>query len=167
MLLAIALFKLVKCVALICLGVGAFRLLRDPDIEGTARYVLDQLGVDPDGRIANHVLAAVAHLTPSRLKELGVGTLLYAVVFAVEGTGLLMRKRWAEYLTAVITFSFIPFEIFELVKKPSFLKTLGIFVNALIVVYLVARLRRERASAKGSRHDHATGSLASVPGERG
>ena len=64
-------------------------------------------------------------------------------VFLVEGVGLMLRRGWAEVLTTVITVSFIPLEIYELVKHESWMKIGVILVNALIVVYLVRRLRRE------------------------
>ena len=144
LLVAIAVFKLVKCVGLVAVAVGAFKLLHDPDAEGTARGFLDQLRVDPDGRVANRVLAAISRLDARRLEELGAGTLAYAMVFAVEGIGLLLRKAWAEYLTLAVTASFIPWEIYECVKKPSLLKGAGILVNALIVAYLALRLRKKR-----------------------
>ena len=37
--------------------------------------------------------------------------------FFDEGVSLLLRKRWAEYFTVIVTASFIPLEIYELVKK--------------------------------------------------
>lgn len=144
LLFAIAVFKLVKCTALVAIAVGAFKLLNDPDAESTARGFLDQLRVDPDNRVANRVLAAISRLTPTRLEEVGAGTLVYALVFAVEGTGLLLRKAWAEYLTLAVTASFIPWEIYECVEKPSLVKGAGILVNALIVAYLALRLRKKR-----------------------
>ena len=45
--------------------------------------------------------------------------------------------------TAIITTSFIPLEIYELIEHESWMKIGVILLNALIVVYLVRRLRRE------------------------
>ena len=45
-------------------------------------------------------------------------TFAYSALFLVEGTGLFFEKRWAEYLTIVATVSFIPVEIYELLKLP-------------------------------------------------
>jgi uncharacterized membrane protein (DUF2068 family) len=64
-------------------------------------------------------------------------------VFLVEGVGLMLRRGWAEVLTTVITTSFLPLEIYELIKHESWMKIGVVLVNALIVVYLVRRLRRE------------------------
>ena len=69
-------------------------------------------------------------------------------MFAVEGVGLLLEKRWAEYVTLGVTISFIPIEVYELVKHPNAIKTTTIAVNVAVVIYLAlraARRRRERA----------------------
>jgi uncharacterized membrane protein (DUF2068 family) len=89
------------------------------------------------------LIARVSSLRVHELIEIGVGSLLYAAVFAVEGIGLLLRKGWAEVMTVIITTSFIPLEIYELVEHPSWAKVLVIVVNVFVVAYLMRRLRRE------------------------
>jgi len=141
---AIALFKLVKAILLIALGVGAFSLVFEHDTVRTIRTALGQLGINPHQPLMMKAIAKVTGLDHRRLEEVGVGTFVYAIVFLVEGTGLLLRRRWAEYLTVIVTASFIPFEIYELVHEASAFKVVGLVVNVLIVVYLVLRLLRER-----------------------
>jgi uncharacterized membrane protein (DUF2068 family) len=143
--LAIALFKLVKSAALITLGIGALMLVHDGDAYSTLCHVVSEVRLDPDNRAIHAAIAKISGLDARRLGELSVGTFVYAGVFLVEGTGLLLRKRWAEYLTTVVTGSFIPFEIYEMVRHPSVLKASGIVVNALIVLYLVLRLVKSKA----------------------
>jgi uncharacterized membrane protein (DUF2068 family) len=60
-------------------------------------------------------------------------------LFSVEGIGLLTRKVWAEWLTIIITTSFIPLEVYEMVHKSSAIKAVVLVANILIVIYLVAR----------------------------
>jgi len=100
------------------------------------------VGLDPS-RNGIQRLAAEAHALSAR-KVVAFGALAvgYGVLEGVEGYGLFRRRRWAEYLTVVATsLLFVP-EIWELVKKPTPLKGGGLVVNALIVAYLVHRLRR-------------------------
>ena len=59
----------------------------------------------------------------------------------VEGIGLLLRRVWAEYVTIVITTSFVPLEIYELVERASLAKAIALVVNIAIVAYLALRLR--------------------------
>src|SRR4029077_17821649 len=106
-------------------------------------------------RFFDHAIARVSGLDRRKLEELGIGTFVYAGVFLVEGTGLALRKRWAEYLTTIVTASFIPLELYEMFRKPSAVKAIGIVVNVLIVAYLALRLRhehRERAERRSLLH---------------
>jgi uncharacterized membrane protein (DUF2068 family) len=80
-------------------------------------------------------------VTPKQLKELSAGTFLYAGLFATEGLGLVLRKRWAEYFTIVTTSGLIPLEIFEMARHFTATKLVVAFVNVLIVWYLAARVR--------------------------
>jgi len=65
----------------------------------------------------------------------------YAVVEGVEAVGLWLEKRWAEYLTAIATAGFLPFEIHELTKKVTVLRVGALVVNVAILVWLVWRKR--------------------------
>jgi uncharacterized membrane protein (DUF2068 family) len=68
-------------------------------------------------------------------------TLAYAAVFAVEGIGLWMEKRWAEWLTVVVTASLIPLELWEMFHRPTIGKLAILLGNAVIVAYLVWHVR--------------------------
>ena len=140
-LVAIAAFKLIKGSALIALGVCALLLVRDGRAYTTLRHVVSQLRLDPDSRYIHRVIGKVSGLQAHRLEELSLGTFIYAAVFLTEGMGLVLRKRWAEYLTTIVTASFVPFEIYEMAREPSVLKAAGIALNLAIVVYLALGLR--------------------------
>jgi uncharacterized membrane protein (DUF2068 family) len=139
-LILIGLFKLFKALLLIAVGIGAIKLLHK-DIVSTVVHWTQLLRVDSDNRFVHGMLVKIFHATPKQLKELSVGTFLYAGLFATEGIGLLLRKRWAEYFTIVTTSGLIPLEIFELARHFSATKLVVAFVNTLIVWYLVARVR--------------------------
>jgi uncharacterized membrane protein (DUF2068 family) len=143
-LFAIALFKLVKAVTLIAIGIAALSLTKHADSVATLKHLVREVGLEPNRRLVVRAISKISGLDHRRLEELSVATFSYAAVFLVEGSGLLLRKRWAEYLTVFVTASFIPFEIYELFHKVTALKAVGIAVNALIVAYLVLRLWRER-----------------------
>jgi uncharacterized membrane protein (DUF2068 family) len=139
-LVLIGLFKLLKALLLIAVGIGAIKLLHK-DLVGTVVHWTQVLGVDPDNRFVHGMLVRIFRATPKQLKELSVGTFLYAGLFAVEGVGLLLGKRWAEYFTIVTTSGLIPLEIFELARHFTVTKLVVALVNVLIVWYLVRRVR--------------------------
>ena len=141
MLLLIAVFKLLKGVALLAVGIGALRLLHR-DVAETITQWINLLRVDPDNRFVHSFVSRATRISPNQLKALGVGTFAYAGLFLTEGTGLLLRKRWAEYLTIITTAGLMPLEVYELARRVTVGKIMVLIVNAAIVVYLIVRVRR-------------------------
>lgn len=139
-LVLIGAFKLLKALLLIVVGIGAIKLLHK-DVASTVAHWTNMLRVDPDNRLVHRLLERVFRVTPKQLKELSLGTFLYAGLFATEGVGLLLRKRWAEYFTIITTSGLIPLEIYELARHFTAAKLVVLFVNVMIVGYLVARVR--------------------------
>jgi uncharacterized membrane protein (DUF2068 family) len=139
----IALFKLVKAAGLIAVGVGAISM-RHADSASSLRRWIDALAVDPHGKYLTEILAKVTSLHARELREIGVACLIYALVFVVEGIGLLGRRMWAEVMTVIVTVSFIPLEIYELVHHTTWAKVVVIIINVLVALYLLRRLKREQ-----------------------
>ena len=137
----IALFKLFKALTLIAVGIGAIRLLHK-DLASATLHWVEVLRIDPDNRYVHGILVRIFRVTPKQLRELSVGTFLYAALFATEGMGLLLRKHWAEYFVIITTGLLIPLEIYEMARHFTGLKLAVTVVNALIVWYLVVRVRR-------------------------
>jgi uncharacterized membrane protein (DUF2068 family) len=136
----IGLFKLFKALLLIVVGIGAIRFLHK-DLAGTVLHWAQVLRVDTDNRYIHGIIVRIFRVTPKQLKELSVGTFIYAGLFLTEGMGLLLRKHWAEYFTIITTGLFIPLEIYELVRHFTLIKLVVTVINVLIVWYLVARVR--------------------------
>jgi uncharacterized membrane protein (DUF2068 family) len=137
----IALFKLVKAVLLIIVGIGVLKLLHR-DVARVIEHWINLLQVDPGNRYIQNILRQLWFVDDRKLKEISAGTFCYAALFLIEGTGLLLRKRWAEYFTIAVTASFLPFEIYEMVHEPSVVKAAVIIINIAIVVYLSIRVRK-------------------------
>jgi uncharacterized membrane protein (DUF2068 family) len=147
----IGILKLAKAVALAAIGIAAV-VTRPWRMAATVERGLSWLGALP-GRETLHVAATkLWSLDGSGARLLAAGTLAYAAVFAVEGVGLVLRKRWAEWLTVVVTASFIPIEIYELVSHASAGKVAALVLNVAIVAYLVrVRLRDQKRKASPPR----------------
>ena len=72
---------------------------------------------------------------------IAIAAILYGALEMVEGIGLVKRRRWAEYLVLLATVFFVPLEVDELLRRPTFIKA-GLFaINVAIVVYLIWRKR--------------------------
>ena len=134
----IAIFRLVKAALLIAVGLATLHLLR-PGAAAALRGWMDALPFASEHEIVHQMAARVTHLPRRRIDEVALASFAYAALFIVEGTGLLLGKVWAEYLTLAATASFIPFEIYEVARKFSFLRVGVLVLNVAILIYLVAR----------------------------
>ncbi len=128
-------FKLVKAVSLAFVGFGLLSLVHR-DVAEVIDSLVNKLGMDPGNHLLHSLIERVTGIPRHTLRALGVGTLFYAALFLTEGVGLLLAKRWAEYMTLIITGSFLPLECYELLRHPSVVKALVVLVNAAVVVYL-------------------------------
>jgi uncharacterized membrane protein (DUF2068 family) len=142
-LLLVAAYKLIKGIGLLALGIGALRLLHK-DVAAEIAQWLDALRVDPHNHYIQMLLEKLGMVDDKKLKALSIGTFFYSALFLTEGTGLALRKRWAEYLTIVSTASLLPLEVYEIVKRADAARTVVLVVNIAIVVYLVLEVRRTR-----------------------
>jgi uncharacterized membrane protein (DUF2068 family) len=137
----IAAFKLLKALALLALGIGALRLLHK-DVAAIVEHWINVFRVDPHNHFINRLLEKLAIVDDRRLKELSIGTFIYSAIFFAEGIGLALGQRWAEYFTIITTSSFLPLEVYELVKHASIGKGLALAINLTVVAYLILELRR-------------------------
>lgn len=141
-LLAIAFFKFVKGAALLALAFGAISLFHK-DVAAEVEHWLDQLRIDPDNRYIATALNKLQLIHTKELKELSTLGAGYAALFLTEGTGLLFRKRWAEWLTIIATSSFMPLEVYQLIQEFTPLRLVVLLVNGAVVLFLIYRVREK------------------------
>jgi len=144
----VAAFKFGKAVLLVAAGLGALELLR-PSFADAMREWARALTFGAGVRIVVRFFSAVGSWSPQRLRALGVVAFLYAGLYIIEGTGLWLAKRWAEYLTVIATLSFIPVELYELSRRMTPARIGALALNAVVAGYLIYRLRRDRNPEDG------------------
>jgi uncharacterized membrane protein (DUF2068 family) len=79
-----------------------------------------------------------------RLRQISVATFSYSALALTEGVGLLLEKVWAEYLTLILTVSFLPWELYELFRRPDWFRANLLLINLAVLGYLVWLLRRKK-----------------------
>lgn len=141
----IAVFRFSKAILLIASGLGALRLLRPGMMEVVTRWV-EALPFASQSAFVQRAIAFITRLPPQRIQEAAIAVFLYAALFTTEAVGLWMGKVWAEWLTIIATTSFIPFEVYEVIHKPTIIRAAVLILNIAIVVYLLYRRRRLRSS---------------------
>ena len=76
-------------------------------------------------------------LNPRTLLYLSIGLAVYAIIELVEAVGLWLGQRWGEYFALIATSLFLPYEIYDLTVKVTWLRLLALVINLLLVIYLV------------------------------
>jgi len=142
-LLLIGLFKLSKAVLSIALGVGAIKLLHH-DIAHVVLHISEVLKIDPESHLVGLIVSKADLIGAPQLEHFSVLTFSYAALCLVEGTGLMLEKRWAEYFTLTLTILALPWECFELYKEFTIPRITLLLLNVLVLIYLIWLVRRER-----------------------
>jgi uncharacterized membrane protein (DUF2068 family) len=141
---------------------------------GTLRHTFYKVAADLQGGVAferSHATHGLWHdlydaftTSSSHLHLLGAVLLAYSAVEGIEAVGLWYQRRWAEYLTFLVTTSLLPLEIYEIFNRPTVFKILAFVVNVAIVVYLLLAKRlfglRGGAAADEAESEHDRGWVA-------
>ncbi|MGI8613880.1 MAG: DUF2127 domain-containing protein [Nocardioidaceae bacterium] len=145
----LAIERVFRALVLIAAAYGVYRFasaqtsLRDlfGRLLPAARPLANRLGVDLDQSTILQDTTKALHAGQGTLTLVAVGLLLYGVLEGVEGVGLWLAKRWAEYLTVVATAAFLPLEVHELLKAVTVTRLAALVINIVAVVYLVVAKR--------------------------
>ena len=150
----IAVFKVVKGLLLLLLGLGLLKLMH-AEIATLLSLLIEALHLNADSRFIHTLVLKVDALQPNSVLLAGLISLGYAGILLVEGIGLWLEFTWAGYLTVVSTGLLLPFEIYEVIEQVSMLRISVLLLNLIIVFYLIRQLKRHtlRAMTHLPRHD--------------
>jgi uncharacterized membrane protein (DUF2068 family) len=145
-LVLIAAYKLVQALLFAAIGVGAVRLL-NKDVGDVLAGVAEHLRFNSEWHLVKFILDKASLLNNPLLRRIGIAAFSYAGLGILEGIGLYLEKSWAEYLTLAVTASFLPWEIFEILRRVTWFRSGLLVANVLIFFYLL-RLVTERKRCK-------------------
>jgi uncharacterized membrane protein (DUF2068 family) len=135
-------FKLTMGLLLAIVATGILSLIHR-DVAEVVEHWVSMLRFDPENRHIASLLEKLDLVEDRQLKQIGGLTFVYSALLLTEGVGLLMKKRWAEFLTVIATGSFIPMEIHEVIKRFGFGRLTIFIINVGIVWFLIRSLKRE------------------------
>ena len=139
----IGLFKLAKAIFFLSLSLGALHFVHH-DLSSTVNRAIRLLHFDPESHLVDLLTDKVALVTHHKLRLISMGTFLYSALCTTEAYGLLRRKVWAEFVTLWLSVSFVPWELWELARRPTPWHFGILVANLVIVAYLLWMLKRKR-----------------------
>ena len=132
----VAVFEGLKGVLVLVAGFGLLSLVHR-DLEEVAEHLVRIIHLNPARHYPRIFIEAANHTDDNRLKLYAAVAFLYSSLRFVEAYGLWRSRAWAEYFAIISGSVYLPIEIAELVRKPTFLRAGVLIVNAIIVLYLI------------------------------
>lgn len=144
---AIIAYKLFKAVAEALVGVLMIYLLASGAEAGAATLAEVLLEHSARAWALKVATLLVVTATTRHVEIAAAGAFVDAILSAVEGLALRAGKWWAPWLVVFATGALLPWELFEIVKKPTWVRTLLLLLNFAVVVYLVQGVRKHEVGS--------------------
>ena len=103
-----------------------------------------ELREDPHDFLASLLIGLLPEVSRRALVTLAFVSAGYFLLHVVEAMGLWLQQLWVEYLVLIETAAFLPYEVYEIVRRPTAFKGAILAVNLIIVWYLAQRRVRPR-----------------------
>ena len=142
-LVLIAAYKLLQALFFVGIGVGVLNLLHK-DVDDVLAQVATALRFNPESRFVNFILDKASLIHDPQLRRIGAVAFGYAGISLAEGIGLYLEMAWGEYLTLFLTASFLPWELFEIIRRLTWIRVGLLALNTLVFLYLL-KVVTERA----------------------
>ena len=142
-LLLIGLFKLCKSIFFFFVGLGALHLVHHGLMDEALRLAGEVRRFD-EGRLASLLMEKMSLIDARWLRRAEFFSFAYSALALTEGIGLTLQKVWAEYLTLSLTVMFLPWELWELARRPTYMRFGLLLINLLVLAYLLWILNRKK-----------------------
>lgn len=142
----IAIFEALKGAVVLIAGFGLLGFLNH-DNQQFAESIIRHLHLDPARHYARLFITTMAQETDTQILAFAVFAALYSALRFAEAYGLWHERRWAEWLAALSGGVYIPIEIYELSQHLTWLRVAMLWINLIIVAYMVWLLTERRRKA--------------------
>ncbi|CAM5793724.1 MAG: DUF2127 domain-containing protein [Burkholderiales bacterium] len=143
---AVAALEGLKGLTALALAFG-FGALQHGGLHELAVALVGRLHLDPQSHLPALIVGWSDHLQQVHPGQLISVALAYAALRLAEGWGLWHDRPWAEWLAALATGIYLPFELSHLLHRPGWAAALVLGFNLAILALMVWRLRARRAAA--------------------
>lgn len=131
---------------MLIVGFGLLSLL-GRDQAAFAEHLVARLHLNPAHHYPHIFIAAMSNVNNTHLVLLAGLAALYSAIRFAEAYGLWRQRRWAEWLAALSGAIYVPVEIYEIIQHATWLKLTALFINLVIVAYMVWLLTESRRLA--------------------
>lgn len=138
---AVATIEFIKGLVVLLAGFGVLSFLHR-DAWDVAESFLEWLHVSPETHYAQVFLNLADQITDSKLWFVAAGALAYSALRFAEAYGLWFERVWAEWLALVSGAIYLPFEVYEIFRRPDTIRIAIFLINLAVVLYM-AYLRWE------------------------
>jgi len=135
----VALLEAAKGALVLLLGFGLLSLIHH-DVQRVAERLIAHAHLNPAARYPRIFIDVTNQITDARLLLIAAGAGVYSLVRFIEGYGLWYARRWAEWFAALSGGIYVPFELFELYERATWLSLGALMLNSTIVVFMLYSL---------------------------
>ena len=180
----VGIFEMFKALLFLAAAFGLLRMLhKNTGVE--LGKLLHAMRISGDQALVKSLLLKADLIEDPQKRVFGALAAAYAILHGIEGVGLMLRKKWAEYFTVIASSLAIPYEIYELFHRTAhpapegvlrgipqeqrvafvfdqvFLLKIGVFLaNVGIVWFLVWHLQRSHRQRLELERQEAAAPLA-------
>ena len=133
---AVAMIEFIKGLLVLLAGFGLLSLVHR-DAWDAAEGFLEWLHVSPERHYAQVFLNLADQVTDSSLWLVAIGALIYSTLRFVEAYGLWWERAWAEWLALISGAIYLPFEIYEILRRPDGIRVTIFLINLAVVLYMM------------------------------
>lgn len=146
----VAAIEFAKGMIVVLAGLGVFSM-RHRGIWGVAESFLEFFHANPYSHYVGVFINLVYRLSDVQLWKIAVVATLYVTLRFAEAFGLWYTQSWAEWVALLSGCIYIPFELADLFRHPTWFAVAVFLTNVVIVLYML----KLRIEARRKHHSHA------------
>ena len=125
-------------------------LIRHVDLEDAAENLLEVVHIDPERRIGHAVIEFAGRMMDADVATVLAVAFVYSSLRFIESYGLWRQRVWAEWLAIISGAIYLPFELYNLIRRPTAAHWIILLVNIGVVAY-IAWVRWDEITGRRSR----------------
>ncbi|MBN9133953.1 MAG: DUF2127 domain-containing protein [Nitrosospira multiformis] len=135
----VAVFEAAKGALALLVGFDLLSLVHH-DIQQIAEHLLARTHLNPASRYPHIFIDIADQLTNTRLFLIAAGAGAYSLARFIEAYGLWRARRWAQWFAAASGAIYVPFELFELYERVTWLSLGALTLNLAIIAFMLYHL---------------------------